>query len=368
MTTETPDEVLANAKVHFMCKQGGVFFSRVSMLLEHKISLEIPTAATNGKYVIYNPNFFMGLSKEERVGLICHECAHVAFLHMFRIGDRDPKIWNLAGDYVINGVLITAGFKIPECGLHDPQFDGWSTDQVYEYLIQNNIEPPIDYKGDIITSSDDPVTTEELEQEVTNIVIRAVQQTKLEGGNVPQEIAVTIETLINPKLNWQEILLKWADSHAKDNYTWSRPNKRYTPQYYLPNRYSAHINSLVGAIDTSGSMTKELLQEILTNLEYINTILKPEKFIILDCDAAIHNIYEVEHGDSILNLHFSGGGGTSVLPILDYIKETSPYLVIYFTDGDMDLTVPTPECEFLWAVGGNKDFKQPFGDLIHVDN
>jgi len=92
----TPKETLDKAKVHLLMKQGTLFLSSISVMLEHKISTDVPTAATNGTYVKYNPDFFMGLTPEERVGLMAHEIFHVAFEHMVRRGTKDPQVWNMA--------------------------------------------------------------------------------------------------------------------------------------------------------------------------------------------------------------------------------------------------------------------------------
>ena len=73
---------------------------------------------------------------------MAHECWHVAFQHLSRRNDRDPVLWNVAGDYVINHMLMKAGFQIPTGGLIDAQYDEkWSTDQVYDHLKKENHTP-----------------------------------------------------------------------------------------------------------------------------------------------------------------------------------------------------------------------------------
>ena len=97
------DEQLRHAKIDLMTKS--VFLSTICLSLKHRFTEEIPTAATNGLSIIYNPDFLNGLTAQERTGLLAHEVWHVAFNHLTRIGERDRMIWNKAGDYVINLML-----------------------------------------------------------------------------------------------------------------------------------------------------------------------------------------------------------------------------------------------------------------------
>jgi predicted metal-dependent peptidase len=358
-------EALDSAKIHLMTKAGAMFLCSISVMLQHKISTEIPTACTNGVYVLYNPQFFLNLTKQKRLGLIAHEVWHVAFMHSFRLGEKDPKIWNYAGDFVINGLLLKNNFELPDNGCFDPKYDGWSTDQVYEDLIQNCIQPPPQYQMDLVPGEGTPEDVEALEQQVTNTVLRAVLRVQMESGDIPDEIAISINELINPKLNWKELLYRYVDERTKEDYSWARPNRKYLP-YYLPSRYSQCINNLTVAIDTSGSMTDEFLQEILTEVQYINESLQPTNLVVLDCDARINNIHKVTSNDSILDFQFTGGGGTSCKPILKYIEDNDTNVLIYFTDGEMNLNLPAPNCSFLWVISDNPDFKAPFGEVIHA--
>jgi predicted metal-dependent peptidase len=55
-----------------------------------------PTAWTDGRYLGYNPAFIHSLTKDEVVGVMCHEVLHVAAMHPYRTGTRDPRAWNIA--------------------------------------------------------------------------------------------------------------------------------------------------------------------------------------------------------------------------------------------------------------------------------
>ena len=343
----TPEEALDKAKVHLLMKKGTLFLSSVSMLLKHELSTEVPTAATDGTTVLYNPSFLLSLSPEERLGLLAHEVWHVAMLHMVRIGNNEPLVWNMAGDYVINLLLTENGFVLPEGALLDHKFTGMSTEQVYEYLIQNQDQQPQSFNQDLMERE----PTEADKQKLTDIVLRATQRTKLvdSNGKIPQEVIRTIEDLINPRLSWSDVLYRYLDSRIKQNYSWTKPNRRYLPDWYLPSNSTQSISNLTIAIDTSGSIDDELLQAILSEIDYINKTLKPEKLVIIDCDYRIHNVYEIDNYQDIMDLKFTGKGGTNFNPVIKYCEDHDTNLLVYFTDLYGPNIYTEPSYPVLWV-------------------
>lgn len=74
--------------------------------VEHICTLNIPTAATDGKRYYWNPKFVL---KQSKIGLriICgHEAWHAIYMHPQRRGSRFPKLWNIAVDYIVNGTVM----------------------------------------------------------------------------------------------------------------------------------------------------------------------------------------------------------------------------------------------------------------------
>lgn len=74
--------------------------------VEHICTMNIPTAATDGKRYYWNPKFVL---KQSRIGLriICgHEAWHAIYMHPSRRGSRIPKLWNIAVDYIVNGTVM----------------------------------------------------------------------------------------------------------------------------------------------------------------------------------------------------------------------------------------------------------------------
>ena len=327
-------ELLLKARVEMMTRS--VFISTIALSVEHKLSDKIPTAGTDGRHIYYNPKFIVQQSVQQLAGLIAHECWHIAFQHISRLGNRDQKIWNIAGDFVINYLLQQAGFMLPVDALIDPKYDQeWSTDTVYNDLVQNsiNINFPIeiqDLKPELNQGSPDDQST----SDITGIIVRAKIQAEIHGdrnvGSIPAEISRLIDKLISPKLPWNVILNRFLDQRERNNYSWSRKNRRY--KEYLPSLYNYGLGNLTFAIDTSSSISEEEMQTILSEIQGIRDTFNPEKITLIDCDTTIHNIISVDQTTNLLSLKLSGGGGTSFIPVLAYMEKNPANALIYFTD------------------------------------
>lgn len=368
MEKRTVEDYLNHAKITLMSKS--VFLSTICLSLKHEFTEDIPTAGTNGLSILYNPTFFASLTAPERAGLLAHEVWHVAFNHLTRVGDRDKLIWNYAGDYVINLMLTDSGYTIPKGGLYDTQYANMATEEVYEKIkkdspeehggsnfMEDLLDPPPGMKASDVASN------------VTDVIVRAQLQSRIAGkdkGEIPNEISRAIDELINPKLPWNQILMRFLTDMVKDDYTWSRPNRRFFPNHYLPSQHSPTIGEVVVAIDTSGSVSLEELTEMLSEVECIRDTFKPEKLTIIDCDYKIHNEFKIKQHDNILDLKFTGDGGTSFQPVIDYCDERNPEVLIYFTDLYADDVVPVGDYPVLWICTSDHS-PASMGETIYIN-
>jgi len=187
------------------------------------------------------------------------------------------------------------------------------------------------------------------------------------AGTIPSEVERMIDKLINPRLPWETILSRFLTDNVKDDYTWARPNKRFLPDFYLPTQYSEALAKITIAIDTSGSVSKEMLTKMLTEIQYIRETLKPKALTIIDCDSQIHNVWEVTDDMNILDLKFTGGGGTSCVPVMDYCKKNPTTALVYFTDLYMTPWTQQTDYPLLWIVYNNPRAKAPVGEITYYD-
>ena len=109
--------------------------------IEFKDNLKYHTAATDGKNIYVDPNYLASLSENDRLFTIAHEIMHIKFMHMYRLKDksgvkRDPELWNIATDAIINANLERDGFTIKEGYVNMPEALDYSAEEFYQKLLQ----------------------------------------------------------------------------------------------------------------------------------------------------------------------------------------------------------------------------------------
>lgn len=369
MSTDLEGKLL-KAKIELMTRSA--FISTIALSLRHVITDATPTADVNGTVIRYNPEFLEKQTVLQFAGLMAHECWHVAFQHLSRRGNRDPVIWNVAGDYIINHLLTKAGFEIPVGGLLDKKYgDEWSTDGVYEDLIKEKKDFDtgtlmLDIREDEFQDSKKGPT---LDSAITNIIVRAKTQAQIAGkaaGEIPNEILRIIDELLNPKLPWPVILNKFLDQRTREEYSWARRNRRYKDTY-MPSLHSYGLGHLTFAIDTSGSIEDKELQEMLSEIKGVQQIFNPEHMTIIDCDSVIHQVYNIDQNTDIMSLDFHGGGGTRFQPVLDYVSEHPTQALIYFTDLEGESSLEPVEYPVLWICNSNHE-PATIGETVYINN
>lgn len=112
------------------------FFGSVVASVGYKENKDIPTAGTDGETIYYNPEYLEGLSVEEQTFIFSHEVCHIAFNHILRSEGKNPELWNIATDGVINQFLKRDGLKIASGGVDMAEAINYDAEQLYEKLLQ----------------------------------------------------------------------------------------------------------------------------------------------------------------------------------------------------------------------------------------
>ena len=110
------------------------FWGSLALRLTLKEDKSCKTGWTDGITLGYNPQWIEPLSNKGTVAWCAHEVCHPMCQHHLRRAGRNYKLWQIAADYVVNSILVKAGFELPGNPLHDPRFDGMSTDEVYSTI------------------------------------------------------------------------------------------------------------------------------------------------------------------------------------------------------------------------------------------
>lgn len=115
-----------------------------SITIEFNEHLKYHTAATDGKKIYLDPNYFASLNGEGRLFVLAHEIMHIKFLHHLRLErngiKRDLEIWNEVTDAIINANLERDGFKIPKGCVNIPRALQYSAEELYNILKEQKEE------------------------------------------------------------------------------------------------------------------------------------------------------------------------------------------------------------------------------------
>lgn len=110
---------------------------------------------------------------------------------------------------------------------------------------------------------------------------QAAQQAR-DMGDLPGELERLIGDVLYPKLDWQDILERYICDRARDDYSWTPPNKRFLHlDVILPSLSHQKLPEVVLAFDTSGSVTEAEMNQFSAELSGIL-----ESF-----DTTIHVVY-----------------------------------------------------------------------------
>ena len=333
-----------------------------------------------------NPDRILSLSFKDSAYILEHELWHIARFHNIRRGNRDPKLWNIACDHVINLAMNSDGNYCSLPCLADPQYIDMSEEDIYRLLVQEQQSnpppkevPPSEQEGedfsqDLVFDKDNKQTTNAIAN-----VARAKQQAQLANGLSAGSIAGSLvklwEKILSPKLPWESILRNlMKDIVPKAQLSWKRRNRRFM-NIHLPSMCPAkkRLSHLVYAIDTSGSVKQEQLDRINTEIKYIHDHIKPKLLTVIQFDHFLEHIDVFTDKDIYENVELHGGGGTNYECIKDFVDsiDKRPDGLVVFTDlyaKPMSPLKDEPIPVFWVAVNTALDESAiPFGTYIPVE-
>jgi predicted metal-dependent peptidase len=346
------------------------FFGSLALRLGVVEDSGCETAWTDGQTLGFNPGFIDGLSLDETKGLLAHEVMHLAAAHQSRRGGRDAGRWNMACDYAINGLLEESGFWLPAGRLRDKRFDGLSADVIYAQLPDapgNSAGGDPGGCGEVRDASVDVGEAGGSEQDWKVAVAQAAQQARA-MGKLPAGVARMVEEMLQPKVEWREVLRRFVRTAAWNDYQWTPPNRRFVHLgLYLPSLRSEELSEIVVAVDTSGSIDGSMLDQFAGELSGILEDFETTIFVLY-ADAAVAGCETLTREDLPLRLHPAGGGGTDFRPAFRWVEEQgkTPACLVYLTDLDGAFPEEEPSYPVLWARIGGEGEEPPFGEVLEV--
>lgn len=361
------------------------FIAAVMTRVKREITEAVPTAATNGTVVKYNPQFLDKWNDEQVFGLALHESLHVVLMHMWRREGRDPALFNYANDAIINAYIKSRGYQLPDGGVHLSWVtEAMSSEEVYDRLKKeqqqgggkgkggkgqgdgdedNAPAGGFDGTGDLEDALDEATKTD---MEATIVAAAQMAKTCGHGSSIIDRVLDTVGT---PKVAWQDVTRTMLTEKSAADYTYLRPSRRFIGSgLYLPSLHTDALGGLAIGFDTSGSMGPRECNQIAAEIQAIVDDLQPAFVEVVYCDYSVTHVERFER-DDMLKLHPKGGGGTRFAPVFEHLAQTGEQYcgMIFFSDmmGDLD-ECEEPEFPVIWADIGNCHPTEPFGIRVEV--
>ena len=213
-----------------------------------------------------------------------------------------------------------------------------------------------------------PKVSKDFADKMRETIVSEAQRVEKMKGNLPAHIKELVKKCTQAEIKWQEVLAQFVTRcYNSGNRSWIPPNRRHVHNgVYLQSRQATKIKLAVG-IDTSGSTMGDR-SKFLGELHSLIKSFGMFELSIIECDAEVgaykhytqdDNLdFEIDNGEYVM----SGGGGTAMRPIFDYILDNQIECdaLCIMTDGYIDSipTNPIPSLPVLWVItkGGTADF------------
>jgi len=403
------------------------FYSAILQRLERCWDSNCPSAGVyqngNKLYLHINKEWFESLPESDRLAVLLHEVLHLVFNHTGRY-KKSTYFKNIALDLVINQHLgATEGFKgVSEEFKRDIaiiekfEFPEDRTAPEYAMMLRNKFEKNKQKKSSKSTkqekgggtgqggggkpSSEEQKKDQESsqggnkqEQEVPQdrrdrnshqytpdgyteveairdqMVKRLVDEAvKHVQGNIPGNLEEYIQQLLAPaKIPWHQYLRQFVGYSKKVRRTSTRfkPNRRFGISF--PGRKYENMNRLLVVLDTSGSISEEMLQYFFSELLAI--CKKEIEVIVAEVDYDLQHTYTV---DKLTDIQYKvhGRGGTRFDPGFEYAVKHRIKDVVYFTDLEGSVRDKWGSLvRTLWVVPKEKNIRRmPFGKVISIED
>lgn len=187
-------------------------------------------------------------------------------------------------------------------------------------------------------------------------IIQVAMNHAKQAGQSPAGLGREFDVYQRGFINWRSILSRIVSSYSQKSYCWTRPDKRLIPfDIYIPH-VTGESTKVLFSIDTSGSISREELSKYFTEIISLAKSFDDVELRVLTHDVEVHDDYYVANGNikKIEAIVPHGGGGTSHIPLYEYIEQKKynkgNNILISMTDGYSSFPdKPTIETVFVLA-------------------
>lgn len=377
------------------------FFGSVVASVGYKENKDIPTADTDGETIYYNPEYLEGLSVEEQTFIFAHEVCHIAFNHILRSEGKNPELWNIATDGVINQFLKRDGLKMAPGVVDMAEAINYDAEQLYEKQSQEQSggesgedsqkedKSKQDVGHDTHSMWEQAVKKHKEQQEKTDKkdkektelesmgekdafkknledkkkqleeLKEAISKQASQAGTSTNRDIRTVNDIgtAKPLIDWRYVLRE----AIKYDVDWSYKNATLEDGVVSANLEEQPMPETEIVIDTSGSINEVLLKNFLRECK---NILQHTKLKVGCFDTEFYGFHEIRTEEDIEKMRFEGGGGTDFDVAVGAFSRRVENKII-FTDGEASM--PDMPLDAIWIVFGNRKIYPNGGKVIYID-
>lgn len=338
---------------------------------------------TNGEDIEYNPSFISSITIGHLVFALEHELYHKAFMHVYRLGNKDLEKWNIATDISIHCTMIGAGkhtdIIIDNNYYYDKKFNNKTAEEIY--VILNNDEKEFEKQSGKNSLDVHEYSKRSNEQSKNDAMSMVRASFKISAGYACGTELTAIKTefynTINKKHDFNDILRKFfEDAFKKTDYSFMERDRRFSEEdFCLPSIVNVVskdiIKKVVVGFDVSLSISEYEIREFANVVSEIAEDYCDEIHLMF-CSDVLHE-YIVFKKEKMTILEVPVGYGTSFIPVFEKIKteDINPKLLLYLTDlqvSKKQISRYTPDFDVVWIKSGPgfSYTTPPFGEVIEL--
>lgn len=305
-----------------------IFIYEVTMLLQRQEVKNIRTmgvSVINNQFLLkYNSDFVNKLTDNELFAVLKHECLHLVLQHCTTRRMAPHKKHNISADLAINCLIN----DLPKESLYPAKY-GLKDLKSCEWYFNNLPETKVNLQsanGETLDShegwEENEIMGELIRQKVNEMDKRGAWGSLSEG-----EIELIRAANIK-KYNWKNVAKRFVGNLISKYKTSTRkkPNRRYG--FMFPGYKKGFTAKILAAIDTSGSVTNDMLGEFLSTINHISEEFELD---LMEFDCEIQNVKRYNKKQKTFK--FKGRGGTDFEPVITYSEKHKYSGLIILTDG-----------------------------------
>jgi predicted metal-dependent peptidase len=367
VSAENPVERLSRLRGEILIQEP--FFGILAMSLPWKETGSIPTMATDGKAVLFNPSWIAPLSDAELKGVIVHEVLHCVLQHHKRMQGRQSDRWNAACDYAINPMVLAAGFDLPTGGLLYPAYENLPAEKIYDMLLAGTKDGSaggtIKAYGSL--SEGDGDTALMGEDAIASAKLVSSKTRSAASSKVISRILDEMDSFAHEALPWDVLLKQYINSRVMVKTSFARRNKRFQGDIVMPGRVPDSVTEIVVFVDTSGSIKAPILEKFASAVNDIMAIGLIDVCNVVCGDTEVRWIGTFYRGDDV-RLEPKGGGGTRFNSIMARIasEHANAACLVCLSDMECSDFGHDPGIPTLWVRWGDCNKQAPYGSQIDM--